>query len=59
MKSIVFSSVVMALLVFSGCADKKPAVDEKAKQEVVAQEVEVVKTETVSVEDATEGECDM
>ena len=39
MKSIVFSSVVMALLVFSGCADKKPAVDEEVKQEVVAQEV--------------------
>ncbi|WP_373003335.1 OmpA family protein [Sulfurimonas sp.] len=56
MKSIVFSSVVVALLVFSGCADKKPAVDEKAKQEVVAQEVEAVKTETVSAEDATVGE---
>ena len=27
MKNIVLSSVVMALLVFSGCADKEPAVD--------------------------------
>lgn len=59
MKSIVFSSVVIALLVFSGCADKKPAVDEKVKEEVVAQEVEAVKTETVSSEDATVGESDM
>ncbi|WP_373036034.1 OmpA family protein [Sulfurimonas sp.] len=59
MKSIVFSSVVAALLVFSGCADKKPAVDEKVKQEVVAQEVEAVKTETVSAEDATVGESVM
>nr|WP_321266030.1 OmpA family protein [uncultured Sulfurimonas sp.] len=58
MKSIVLSSVVMALLVFSGCADKKPAVDEQAKQEkkIVAQEVEAVDTETVSAEDATVGE---
>lgn len=59
MKNIVFSSVVAALLVFSGCADKKPAVDEKVKQEVVAQEVEAVKTETVSTEDATVGESSM
>lgn len=64
MKSIVFSSVVMTLLVFSGCADKKPAVDEEVKQEVVAQdvvaqEVQAVKTETVSAEDSTVGESDM
>ena len=59
MKSIVLSSVVMAMLVFSGCADKEPAVDEKAKQEVVAQEVEAVKTETVSDQDAAVGESGM
>lgn len=59
MKSIVISSVAMALLVFSGCADKEPAVDEKAKQEVVAQEVEAVKTETVSAEDASVTQSDV
>jgi len=61
MKNIVLSSVVMALLVFSGCADKKPVVEEQSTQEekVVAQEVESVKTETVSAEDASVGENDM
>ena len=42
MKSIVLSSVVTALLVFSGCSSKSPEVDENA------QEVEAVKTETVA-----------
>ena len=53
MKSIILSSVVTALLVFSGCADKEPVVDakEEVKQEVV-QEVAEVKTETVSVADS-------
>jgi len=54
MKSIILSSVVAALLVFSGCADKEPAVDEQqgaVKQEVV-QEVAEVKTETVSSENS-------
>lgn len=54
MKSIVLSSVVAALLVFSGCSSKDPVVDSKA-QEIeapVAQEVEGVKTETVSVDDS-------
>ena len=52
MKSIVLSSVVMALLVFSGCSSKEPAVDTKAQeiQAPVAQEVEAVETETVSSE---------
>jgi len=57
MKSIVLSSVVMALLVFSGCSSKEPVVDIKAQetqsegvQEVEA--VEAVETETVSVEDS-------
>jgi peptidoglycan-associated lipoprotein len=55
MKSIVLSSVVAALLVFSGCSDKEPAVD--TKQEVqqtpaATQEVEAVETETVSPENS-------
>jgi len=55
MKSIVLSSVVVALLVFSGCSSKEPAVDTKANtQEVapVAQEVKAVDTETVSSENS-------
>jgi len=54
MKSIILSSVVTALLVFSGCADKEPAVEDQnaaVKQEVV-QEVAEVKTETVSSENS-------
>ena len=53
MKSIVLSSVVAALLVFSGCSSKEPAVDTKAATETpAAQEVEAVETETVSAEDS-------
>jgi peptidoglycan-associated lipoprotein len=54
MKSIVLSSVVTALLVFSGCSDKEPAVDNKAQEAAAsnAQEVEPVATETVSTEDS-------
>ena len=53
MKSIVLSSVVAALLVFSGCSDKQPAVETKTEVEKpVAQEVEVVETETVASEDS-------
>ena len=52
MKSIVLSSVVTALLVFSGCSDKEPVVEEPVKQEAV-KEVESVKTETVSSEQST------
>ena len=53
MKSIVLSSVVTALLVFSGCSSKGPAVDKKATTETPApQEVEAVETETVSPEDS-------
>lgn len=43
----------MALLVFSGCADKEPAVDERVQEVVVAQEVEAVDSEVVSAEDST------
>ena len=59
MKSIVLSSVVAALLVFSGCSTKKPAVDnevKKSEQQVekkAAQKVDAVETETVSSENST------
>ena len=60
MKNIVLSSVVVALLVFSGCSSKKPAVDTQAMdntpvEEVGAsatQEVQPVNTETVSSENS-------
>lgn len=50
MKSILLSSVVTALLVFSGCSDKSPKVDDKTSSvsSGTAQEVEAVKTETVA-----------
>jgi len=54
MKSVILSSVVMALLFFSGCSSKEPAVDTKT-QEIeapVVQEVEAVETETVSAEES-------
>jgi len=51
MKSIVLSSVVTALLVFSGCSDKEPAVDDQ-QASTQAQEVAAVETETVSTEDS-------
>jgi len=53
MKSIVLSSVVTALLVFSGCSSKDPALDTKTTEvvaPVVVEEVAVVETEVV-VED--------
>jgi peptidoglycan-associated lipoprotein len=52
MKSIVFSSVAAALLIFTGCSTKKPAVDEKEIQ-TRAQEVAPVQTETVISEDSS------
>jgi len=52
MKSIVFSSVAAALLIFSGCSTKKPAVDEKESQTKV-QEVAPVQTETISSENSS------
>lgn len=53
MKKIVLSSVVTALIVFSGCS-KEPAVDTKAQKVVapVAQEVQAVQTETVAPENS-------
>ncbi|WP_321777949.1 OmpA family protein [Sulfurimonas sp.] len=59
MKSLVISSIAIAMLVFSGCSDKTPAVDEKAEKVVKAQEVDSVKTETVSVTDVAVGENSM
>jgi peptidoglycan-associated lipoprotein len=58
MKSIVLSSVVTALLVFSGCSTKEPAVDTRDTKHVqkneapATQEVQAVSTETVSSEDS-------
>ena len=60
MKNIVLSGVVVALLVFSGCSSKEPAVDDQLAnnnevEEVVpttSQEVHPVETETVSSEDS-------
>jgi len=52
MKSIVLSSVVTALLVFSGCSSKEPAVDNKQVAASAAQEVQAVETETVSAENS-------
>jgi len=55
MKSILLSSAVVALLVFSGCSSKEPIVDETAnnKAEKPAQEVQAVETETVSAENSS------
>jgi peptidoglycan-associated lipoprotein len=57
MKSIVLSSVVTALLIFSGCADKKPAVDEKANEvesnKVKPHKVLPVQTETISLDNSS------
>ena len=52
MKSIILSSVVTALLFFSGCSSSEPVVDETANQEQLAQEVEALQTETVSQENS-------
>jgi len=53
MKSIVLSSVVTALLVFSGCSSKDVAVDtEKSETPSAVQEVKAVETETVASEES-------
>jgi peptidoglycan-associated lipoprotein len=54
MKSIVLSSVVTALLVFSGCSSKEPTVDVNNEEtsKPVVQEVKAVETETVASEDS-------
>ena len=58
MKSIVLSSVVIALVVLTGCGNEEPAIDEKpilekpVVEKEVAKQVEEVKTEVVSSEDS-------
>ena len=57
MKSIVLSSVVTALLVFSGCADRKPVVDEKANEveqsKFKPHKVLPIQTETISLDNSS------
>ncbi|OIP56725.1 MAG: peptidoglycan-associated lipoprotein [Helicobacteraceae bacterium CG2_30_36_10] len=53
MKNVVLVSVVIALLVFSGCSSKTPVVDEVAVQSQPTQEVEAVQTETIAQEDSS------
>ena len=54
MKSIVLSSVVTALLVYSGCSDKKPAVDSKnANMHGQVQEVSPMQSETILSENSS------
>ncbi len=55
MNSIILSSVVTALLVFSGCSSKEPIVDEPTEQASSnqVQEVKAVETETVSAENSS------
>ncbi len=55
MKKVLLSSVVMAFLVFSGCSDKDPAVDEKSGKNIASEEV-VVDTENVTPQDSSVGE---
>jgi peptidoglycan-associated lipoprotein len=52
MKSIILSSVVTALLFFSGCSTNEPEVDQTVKDEQVIEEVAVVESETVSEENS-------
>ena len=54
MNNILFSSVVAALLILSGCSTKKPAIDAEPTQKQEAQEVEAVETETVVTDDASD-----
>jgi peptidoglycan-associated lipoprotein len=55
MKSIVLSSVAIAMLVFSGCADKEPVVEKKTEVQKTqdttsTKKADDVQTETVSTE---------
>jgi len=52
MKSIVLSSIVTALLLFTGCADKEPVIDDSSSNQQSVQEVDNIQTETVSSEDS-------
>ena len=53
MKSLVLSGVVASLLLFSGCSDKAPVVDQKPQVAEKTQEVKPVASETVSGEDSS------
>ena len=55
MKSIVVSSVVIALLVLSGCSSKEPVVEEstQAQQDVSVEKVAPIETETVPSSEAS------
>ncbi len=53
MKSLMLSSVVASLLLFSGCSQKTPVVDQKAQTAEKSQEVKPVASETVSGEDSS------
>lgn len=60
MKKIVLSSVLLALLAFSGCSTKEPAVDAQTEEVTApvvqeAEAVEAVETETVSSENTNVG----
>jgi len=56
MRSIILSGVVVALLAFSGCSSKGPAVDDQAANNsgsaASAQEVNSVNTETVNADNS-------
>lgn len=54
MKNIVLSSVVTALLLFSGCSQNEPAVDTETNTQplVDAQEVKAIQTETVTTQES-------
>lgn len=55
MKSLVLSSVAVALLVFSGCSSKEPAVDSESQNVAANQQAEEVNapaTETVAAEES-------
>jgi peptidoglycan-associated lipoprotein len=63
MRSVIFSSVVAALLVFSGCADKEVVVDDSMNNQGPIEEVSNVDSETISAEngtiDSSDGMADM
>ncbi len=60
MKSIVLSSVVAAMLVFTGCNSKQPAVDTQDMNNTqTEQEVQNVQSETVSPDNRVVQEGDM
>lgn len=53
MKNILLSGAVATLLLFSGCADKTPAVDAGASSQSKVEEVAPIQTETISSENSS------